>query len=164
MFIILHFLNNYLINFLLLLKIFFIEIFFDDYNLMRPYIYTFVPSKNNKFKGKKFFLTNLPFNLKNTKEFKFKNIAHFTNDINNISKNNILIINVNNLYKFTNKYFDYDKHNIFYDIDFYQLKNNFGGLFFINQNFNKNIFKYKFIWYFSEQNFSGYLFNTNLIY
>ena len=163
MYILIHFLYNILKNFLFLLKIFFIEIFFNDYNLMKTNIYTLVPDKENKFKGKKFFLTNMPFNLKNTKEFKFADNMNFTNNILNKSKDNILIIDVNNLYKFTNKYFIYDDYNIFYKIDIFKLKNDFGGLFFINQNFTKSLFDFKYLWFFSEKNFSGFLFNFKLI-
>ena len=155
--------NNFL-NFLFLLKILLIEIFFNDYNLMKTNIYTFVKEKENIFKGKKFYLTNLPFNLKNTKEFRFKENVHFTNNICKKSKNNILIINVSNLYKFTNIYFNYDEYNIFYKIDIIKLKNDFGGIFFVNQNFTKSLFNYKYLWFFSENNFSGFLFNNNLFY
>lgn len=130
---------------------------------MKTNIYTLVPDKENKFKGKKFFLTNMPFNLKNTKKFKFTDNVNFTNNILNKSKNNILIIDVSNLYQFTNKYFIYDDYSIFYKIDIYQLKKDFGGLFFINQNFTKNLFEFKYLWFFSEKNFSGFLLNLNLI-
>lgn len=164
MYFIIYFFENIIINFLFLIKIFLLEKFFNDYNLMKNHIFTIVPDKENKFKGKKFFLTNLPFNLKNTKKFKFKGCVNFTNNIQDKSKNNILIINVSNLYRMTEKYFKYDIYNIFYNIDVLKLKSDFGGLFFINQNFSKNLFKYKFIWFFSEKNFSGYLFNKNLIY
>lgn len=164
MYVIIQFLFNNLINFLFLIKIFLIEIFFNDYNLMKTTIYTLVEEKGNKFKGKKFYLTNLPFNLKNTKEFRFKENVHFTNNLLKKSKNNILIVDVSNLYKFTNLYFNYDEYNIFYKIDIIKLKNDFGGIFFVNQNFTKNLFDFKYLWFFSENNFSGFLFNNNLFY
>tara|TARA_B110000483_G_scaffold243646_1_gene334818 strand:+ start:3885 stop:4289 length:405 start_codon:yes stop_codon:yes gene_type:complete len=126
-------------------------------------IFTFVSNKNNKFKENKFFLTNLPFNLKNTKEFQLTENVHFTNNIHQKSINNILIINVSNLHKFTDDYLNYDTYNIFYTINLQKLKKDFGGIFFINQHFTRNIFKYKFIWFFTEKNFSGYLFNKKLI-
>ena len=66
-------------------------------------IFTFVSNKNNKIKENKFFLTNLPFNLKNTKEFQLTENVHFTNNIHQKSINNILIINVSNLHKFTGR-------------------------------------------------------------
>ena len=155
---------NYFFNFIFLIKFYYIENFqLNNYNFMDTNIFTFVLNKNNKFKENKFFLTNLPFNLKNTKEFQLTKNVHFTNNIHQKSINNILIINVSNLHKFTDDYLDYDTYNIFYKINLKKLKKDFGGIFFINQHFTRNIFKYKFIWFFTEKNFSGYLFNKKLI-
>lgn len=157
-------LYNYFFNFIFLIKFFYIENFqLNNYNFMKLNIFTFVSNKNNKFKENKFFLTNLPFNLKNTKEFQFTKDVHFTNNINHKAQNHILIINVSNLYKFTNDYFEYDIYDIFHTINLQKLKKDFGGIFFINQDFTRNIFKYKFMWFFTEKNFSGYLFNKKLI-
>ena len=164
MYVIIHFLNNIFENFILLIKVFLIQIFFNDYNLMENHIFTLVKEKKNIFKGKKFYLTNIPFNLRKTKKFKFKENIKFTGNIKNKSQNNILILDVKNLYDFSNKYFEYDSYNIFYNIDILNLKKDFGGIFFFNQNYSRNLFEYKFIWFFSEKNFSGYLFHENLIY
>ena len=161
---IIYFFYTKLYNLFFLIITFLLEIFFDNYNLMKRNIFTLVPTKKNIFDGQKYYLTNLPFNLKNTKEFKFNENITITNDVNNTSKNNILIVNVNNLHKFTNIYFKYDEYDIFYEIDKFKLKKNFGGIFFINENLFKNIFQYKYIWFFSESNFSGYIFNNKLIY
>jgi len=156
--------HYYFFNFIYLIKFFYIENFYlNNYNFMNSDIFTLIFNKNNIFKENKFFLTNLPFNLKKTKEFKFTKNINFTNNISNKSINNILIINVSNLHKFTNDYFNYDIYNIFYTINIQKLKKDFGGIFFINQHFTRNIFKYKFMWFFTEKNFSGYLFNKKLI-
>ena len=155
---------NYFFNFIFLIKFYYIENFqLNNYNFMDTNIFTFVSNKNNKFKENKFFLTNLPFNLKNTKEFQLTENVHFINNIHQKSINNILVINVSNLHKFTDDYINYDTYNIFYTINLQKLKKDFGGIFFINQHFTRNIFKYKFIWFFTEKNFSGYLFNKKLI-
>lgn len=164
MYVIIYFLNNIFENFILLIKVFLIQIFFDDYYLMENHIFTLVKEKKNIFEGKKFYLTNIPFNLRKTKQFKFKENIKFTGNIKNKSQNNILILDVKNLYDFSNKYFEYDSYNIFYNIDILNLKKDFGGIFFFNQNYSRNLFEYKFIWFFSEKNFSGYLFHENLIY
>lgn len=163
MYFILQFINNKIYNLLFLFKIFLLEIFFNDYNLMKNYNYTLVPNKSNMFKGKKFFLTNLPFNLKNTQKFEFHKKVNITKNINNKSKNNILILDVTNLNIFSCKYLNYDQYNIFFKLDIFKLKKDFGGIFIVNQNFNKNLFDFKYLWFFSENNFSGYIFNYNLI-
>lgn len=156
---------NCFFNFIYLIKFLFYENFLpNNYNFMDNHIFTFVLDKNNKFKENKFFLTNFPFNLDKTKEFKLTKNSIFSNNINEKSINKILIVNYHNLYEFTVNYLNFDDYEIFYHINLHKLKKDFGGIFFINQDITKNIFKFKFMWFFTEKNFSGYIFNKNLIY
>lgn len=129
---------------------------------MNEYTYTLVPGKKNRFIGVKFYLKNIPYNLKYYYKFKFKKNIKFTYDLKDKSKNNILIIDVNNLSEFSDKYVKYGSYNIFQKID-YKFKKDYGGCLIHNYNFNSHIFDYKYYWFFSEKNYSGYLFYLNLI-
>ena len=99
---------------------------------------------------------------KNLKNLIFKEDVIFTMDCNHNGKWNILLLNIENIEEFTEKYIIYE--NNLYKFDKKNLNEDFGGIYYMKIPLNLlNEINKKYEWYYNIEKDSGNLWNYNLI-
>ena len=101
-------------------------------------------------------------NDKNLYKLNFKDDIIFTMDCNLNDKLNILLINLNNIDKFTEKYIIYE--NNIYKFNKKKLNHDFGGIYYMKLPINSlDILKNSYNWYINIEKDCGFLWNYELI-
>ena len=101
-------------------------------------------------------------NNKNLHNLNFKDDIIFTMDCNLNDKKNILLINLNNIDNFTNKYIIIEDN--LYKFNKKKLHHDFGGVYYMKLPINSvDLLKNSFKWYINIEKDCGYLWNNNLI-
>ena len=102
-------------------------------------------------------------NNKNIQNLNFKDDIIFTMDCNLNGKLNILLLNLNNLDKFTEKYIIYE--NNIYKFNKKKLHNDFGGIYYLKLPLNSlDLLKNSYNWYINIDKDCGFIWNSNIVY